>query len=43
MEDEGLAYGRNHARLVDDESGDGVGLVIGQRPVEGTVEVADGY
>jgi ParB/RepB/Spo0J family partition protein len=41
MENEGLVHVRDHPRLMDHEAGDGVGLVIRQRPVEGAVEVAD--
>ena len=41
MEGEYLALGRDHLGLVDDEAGDGVGLVIGQRPVRRAVEVAN--
>ena len=42
VEGEGLAGAGDRLGLVDDEAGDGVGLLVGERPVEGAVEVADG-
>ena len=43
VEAEHLALGGDHLRLVDDQARDRVGLLVGQVPVGGTVEVADGH
>jgi hypothetical protein len=38
---ERLLFVRNHLRFMDDEAGNGVGLVIRQLPVRRAVQVAD--
>jgi hypothetical protein len=38
---ERLLFVRNHLRFMDDEAGNGVGLVIRQLPVRRSVQVAD--
>mmetsp|Transcript_6103 Transcript_6103/g.10509 ORF Transcript_6103/g.10509 Transcript_6103/m.10509 type:complete len:213 (-) Transcript_6103:760-1398(-) len=43
VEGKTLAGQRDRLRLMNDEASDGIGLLIGQRPIRRTVQVADGH
>lgn len=43
MENEYLIDAWNHLCLVDDQPGDGIGSIIGQRPVGCAIQIADGH